>query len=287
MTQFRNIKGTHDILPEDIKIWQLVESKIHEIMQCHGYGEIRTPIFESTELFIRGIGTDTDIVNKEMYSWIDQGGNALTLKPELTAPVIRAYIQNQLNKQHPIHRLYYFDTLFRRERPQKGRQRQFYQFGAEAIGSSYPEQDAEIISLAYNIYKHFNIQDMEVRINSIGSSEIRPVYLDLLNKSLNKYVGDFCNTCVSRLEKNALRIFDCKNPKCQEILKDKAHYIFNSISQDDLEHFIDLKKRLDEMDIPYVHDNSLVRGLDYYTQTTFEIISCTLGAQDALCGGGR
>ena len=287
MTQFRNIKGTHDLLPKDLIIRQRIEIQIHQLMQSYGYGEIRTPVFENTELFIRGIGTDTDIVNKEMFSWIDQGGNALTLKPELTAPVIRAYIQNQLGKQNPMHRLYYLDTLFRRERPQKGRHRQFYQFGAEAIGSFHPEQDAEIISMAYNVYKYFDIKEMEVHLNSIGSAEIRPLYLKLLHKSLNKYEGDFCKSCKSRLDKNALRIFDCKNPQCQEILSENAPNIFDSISANDRKHFNDLTQRLDKMEIPYVHDNALVRGLDYYSHTTFEIISSSLGAQDALCGGGR
>ena len=287
MVEFRSIKGTHDILPNEIKKWQMIEMKIHQIMKKYVYDEIRTPAFENTELFVRGIGTDTDIVNKEMYSWIDQGGNSLTLKPELTAPVIRAYVQNKLDKQHPIHRLYYFDTLFRRERPQKGRQRQFYQFGVEAIGSPHPEQDAEIISLAYNIYDNFGIQDLEIKINSIGSSKIRPAYLDLLRNSIQKYIEDLCNTCKLRLKKNALRLFDCKNSKCKEILVDKAPLIFNSISEEDHKHFSELTKRLDKIQIPYVHDNSLVRGLDYYTQTTFEIVSSSLGAQDALCGGGR
>ena len=287
MVEFRSIKGTHDILPNEIKKWQMIEMKIHEIMKNHVYDEIRTPAFANTELFVRGVGAETDIVNKEMYSWIDQGGNSLTLKPELTAPVIRAYVQNKLDKQHPIHRLYYFDTLFRRERPQKGRQRQFYQFGVEAIGSPYPEQDAEIISLAYNIYDNFGIKDLKIKINSIGSSKVRPAYLDLLRNSIQKYIDGFCNTCKLRLQNNALRLFDCKNSKCKEILTDKAPLIFNSISKEDHEHFIELTKRLDEMQIPYVHDNSLVRGLDYYTQTTFEIISSSLGAQDALCGGGR
>ena len=287
MVEFRSIKGTHDILPNEIKKWQMIEMKIHQIMKNHVYDEIRTPAFENTELFVRGIGNDTDIVNKEMYSWIDQGGNSLTLKPELTAPVIRAYVQNKLDKQHPIHRLYYFDTLFRRERPQKGRQRQFYQFGVEAIGSPHPEQDAEIISLAYNIYDNFGIQDLEIKINSIGSSKIRPAYLDLLRNSIQKYIEDLCNTCKLRLKKNALRLFDCKNSKCKEILVDKAPLIFNSISEEDHKHFSELTKRLDKIQIPYVHDNSLVRGLDYYTQTTFEIVSSSLGAQDALCGGGR
>ena len=287
MVEFRSIKGTHDILPNEIKKWQMIEMKIHQIMKNHVYDEIRTPAFENTELFVRGIGTDTDIVNKEMYSWIDQGGNSLTLKPELTAPVIRAYVQNKLDKQHPIHRLYYFDTLFRRERPQKGRQRQFYQFGVEAIGSPHPEQDAEIISLAYNIYDNFGIKDLEIKINSIGSSKIRPVYLDLLRNSIQKYIEDLCNTCKLRLKKNALRLFDCKNSKCKEILANKAPLIFNSISEEDHKHFSELTKRLDKIQVPYVHDNSLVRGLDYYTQTTFEIVSSSLGAQDALCGGGR
>ena len=157
MIKFRNIKGTHDLLPEELITWRKVESCIHTIMEQNGFGEIRTPAFENTELFIRGIGTDTDIVNKEMYSWKDQGGNSLTLKPELTAPVARAYIQHQLVNKNPMHRLYYIDSLFRRERPQKGRQRQFHQFGSEAIGSPHPEQDAEIISLAFNTFKKFNL----------------------------------------------------------------------------------------------------------------------------------
>ena len=155
MSIFSTIKGTHDLLPDECVIWRWVENLIHSIMHQSGYGEIRTPIFENTELFVRGIGTETDIVSKEMYSWIDQGGNQLTLKPELTAPVVRAYLQNNMGNNNPIHRLYYFDALFRRERPQKGRQRQFHQFGAEAIGSPHPEQDAEIIALAYNIYQKF------------------------------------------------------------------------------------------------------------------------------------
>ena len=287
MTEFRSIKGTHDLLPNDLKVWERVKSKIHQIVQQYGYSEIRTPAFENTELFIKGIGADTDIVNKEMFSWIDQGGNALTLKPELTAPIARAYIQHKLGNQNPIHRLYYFDTLFRRERPQKGRQRQFYQFGAEAIGSPNPEQDAEIIGMAYRIYKDFDIEKMEVSINSIGSAEIRPAYLKLLRNNLDKYIRDLCDTCKTRLKKNALRIFDCKNLRCQEILDEKASYIFDSISADDRRHFDSITRRLNEMGIPFKHDNKLVRGLDYYSHTTFEITSSALGAQDALCGGGR
>jgi len=287
MQNFRTIKGTYDLLPDELIIWREVENFIHSIMQQNGYGEIRTPAFENTELFVRGIGTDTDIVTKEMYSWTDQGGNTLTLKPELTAPVARAYLQHQLGNQNPIHRLYYFDALFRRERPQKGRQRQFHQFGAEAIGSPNPEQDAEIIALAYNIYKKFNIQDMTVRLNSIGNAEIRPSYLKTLRSSVKKIETELCSTCQTRIEKNALRLFDCKNPHCQELLDEHAPFIFDSISHDDQNHFEMVTRILKEMEIPYFHDKKLVRGLDYYSHTTFEISSSVLGAQDALCGGGR
>ena len=287
MQNFRTIKGTHDLLPDELIIWREVEDFIHTIMQQNGYGEIRTPAFENTELFIRGIGTDTDIVTKEMYSWTDQGGNTLTLKPELTAPVARAYLQHQLGNQNPIHRLYYIDALFRRERPQKGRQRQFHQFGAEAIGSPNPEQDAEIIALAYNIYKKFNIQDISVRLNSIGNAEIRPLYLVNLRSSVKKIETELCSTCQTRIEKNALRLFDCKNPLCQKLLDEHAPFIFDSISDDDQNHFEMVTRILKEMEIPYFHDKKLVRGLDYYSHTTFEISSSSLGAQDALCGGGR
>ena len=287
MQNFRTIKGTHDLLPNELIIWREVEDFIHTIMQQNGYGEIRTPAFENTELFIRGIGTDTDIVTKEMYSWTDQGGNTLTLKPELTAPVARAYLQHQLGNQNPIHRLYYIDALFRRERPQQGRQRQFHQFGAEAIGSPNPEQDAEIIALAYNIYKKFNIQDISVRLNSIGNAEIRPLYLVNLRSSVKKIETELCSTCQTRIEKNALRLFDCKNPHCQELLDEHAPFIFDSISDDDQNHFEMVTRILKEMEIQYFHDKKLVRGLDYYSHTTFEISSSSLGAQDALCGGGR
>ena len=286
MVNYRTIKGTHDILPEQCLIWKHVENIVYSIMQDNGYGEIRTPAFENTELFIRGIGNETDIVNKEMYSWIDQGGNNLTLKPELTAPVVRAYLQHKLSNNSPIHRLYYFDSLFRRERPQKGRQRQFYQFGAEAIGSPHPEQDVEIISLAYNIYQELGIKDINVKLNSIGSANIRPKYLEKLRKSLKNKKNKLCKACKNRYEKNALRIFDCKNIECQNILED-VPLIFNDISKDDKFHFNEITSYLNEINIPYTHEHKLVRGLDYYSHTTFEITSNLLGAQNALCGGGR
>ena len=260
---------------------------IHQTLQSYGYGEIRTPFFENTNLFKRGIGQETDIVSKEMYSWVDQGGVELTLRPELTAPVIRAYNQHQLSSTSPISRLYYLSYLFRRERPQKGRQRQFSQYGIEAIGSPYSEQDVEVISIAYNIYKSLGIDNISVKINTIGSPEIRNKYLKELRGSLEKFSKDFSEIDNNRLVNNALRLFDSKDPVCQEILDNNAPFIFDFINEHDLIHFNEILDHLNSMNIPFIHDKKLVRGLDYYTHTTFEINSEQLGGQDALCGGGR
>ena len=283
----RNIKGTKDLLPNETVKWRFIESKIHKIVNSYGYGEIRTPVFESTDLFVRGIGNETDIVSKEMYSWLDQGGKKLTLRPELTAPVVRSYIQHNLQSLGPLTKLYYFDSLFRRERPQAGRQRQFHQYGIEALGSEFPEQDAEVIEIAYNIYKQFNVKELVVRINTVGSSSIREDYLKILKKSLSKYKPYLSPISQKRLDNNALRIFDSKNEDDKKIVEDNAPFIFDHISDEDLNHFNQLKNILDKINIPYFHDKKLVRGLDYYTRTTFEITSKNLGAQDALCGGGR
>ena len=283
----RNIKGTKDLLPNETVKWRFIESKINKIVNSYGYGEIRTPVFESTDLFVRGIGNETDIVSKEMYSWLDQGGKKLTLRPELTAPVVRSYIQHNLQSLGPLTKLYYFDSLFRRERPQAGRQRQFHQYGIEALGSEFPEQDAEVIEIAYNIYKQFNIKELAVRINTIGSSSIRENYLKILKKSLSKYKSYLSPISQKRLDNNALRIFDSKNENDKKIVEENAPFIFDHISDEDLNHFNQLKNILDKINIPYFHDKKLVRGLDYYTRTTIEITSKNLGAQDALCGGGR
>ena len=284
---YRNIKGTKDILPNDTIHWRNVENIIHNFMSVHGYGEIRTPIFEDKNLFIRSIGEHTDVVSKEIYSWTDQGGVELALRPELTAPVVRSYIQNQLGAKQPLNRLYYIDSLFRRERPQKGRQRQFHQFGIEALGSEHPEQDAEVISMAYKIFNALGIKDLIVDINSIGSPEIRSNYLNSLRNSLENFCENFCENCKNRIDQNALRLFDCKNPNCQNILTNHAPLIFDFISNDDNKHFEEILKILTKMNIPFSHNKNLVRGLDYYTRTTFEIKSSALGAQNALCGGGR
>lgn len=285
--KYQSIRGTHDLLPNETPIWRLIEDLIHSFMKKYAFHEIRTPIFENTDLFIRAVGKETDIVTKEMYSWIDQGGASLTLRPELTAPVIRAYLQHNLGGINRITKLYYIDSLFRRERPQKGRQRQFNQFGVEVIGSSYPEQDVEIISLAYKMLKRFDIGDMLVKINSIGSPEIRQSYIKNLIDKLEPIKNNLCKTCNNRLSKNPLRLFDCKNSKCQELLDLHAPLISSKLTKEDEIHFNEVLHFLDLLKIPYVHDKKLVRGLDYYTRTTFEITSSKLGAQNTICGGGR
>ena len=283
----KSIKGTKDLLPKDVLNIQDIEKHLMQFLSIHGYGEIRTPIFESTELFARSVGEHTDIVKKEMYTWVDQNGQSLTLRPEMTASVIRSYIQKQIWKSEPISKYFYIGPAFRRERPQKGRLRQFHQFGIESIGSQNPEQDAEVISMAYNIYKMFGIENLSVKINSLGSIDCRQKYSKALKESLKKFKNDFNENEIKRLENNPLRILDTKNKKIRKIIDENAPSIFNYISDKDKKHFEMIKKILIELNIPYVHDQGLVRGLDYYTKTVFEITSDTLGAQDALCGGGR
>ena len=284
--KFRSIKGTYDVLPNISNKWKNVEFHIHQYLSRAGFSEIRTPIFESTELFKRSVGEDSDVVSKEMYSWVDQGGADLTLKPEYTASVVRSYIQNNLNSISPISKLYYIGDLFRRERPQKGRYRQFRQFGVEAIGSQYSEQDAEIISIAWNILSEFGIQDITLNLNSIGSSETRKKYRQVLIDYLKPNFDQLSESSKNRFNSNPLRILDTKNKSEIEILK-KAPKITEYLSKEDEAHLNEVQERLNDLNIPFTLDTNLVRGLDYYTRTTFEIVSSKLGAQDALCGGGR
>jgi histidyl-tRNA synthetase len=284
--KFRSIKGTYDVLPNISNKWKNVELHIHQYLSRAGYSEIRTPIFENTELFKQSVGEDSDVVSKEMYSWVDQGGTNLTLKPEYTASVVRSYIQNNLNSISPISKLYYIGDLFRRERPQKGRYRQFRQFGIEAIGSQYSEQDAEIISIAWNIFSDLGIQDITLNLNSIGSSETRKKYRQVLIDYLKPNFDQLSESSKNRFNSNPLRILDTKNKSEIEILK-QAPKITNYLSKEDEAHFNEVQKRLNDLNIPFTLDTNLVRGLDYYTRTTFEIVSSKLGAQDALCGGGR
>ena len=284
--KFRSIKGTYDVLPDVSNKWKSIESYIHKNLNRAGYNEIRTPIFENTELFKRSVGLDSDVVSKEMYSWIDQGGTDLTLKPEYTASVVRSYIQNNLGASLPVSKLYYIGDLFRRERPQKGRYRQFRQFGIEAIGSKYPEQDSEVISIAYNLITGLGINDITLKLNSIGSSETRKNYRQALLKFLKPKYDQLSETSRNRFDSNPLRILDTKNKSEIGLLKN-APKITEYLSKEDNLHFTEVKTYLNDLSIPFTLDTNLVRGLDYYTRTTFEIASNTLGAQDAICGGGR
>ena len=287
MKNFRSIKGTHDILPEDSYKWRHLESIVHQVCAQFGYQEIRTPIFEQNKLFSRSVGEESDIVTKEMYSWEDKENSFLTLRPELTAPVARAYNQHNLGNLSPIHRLYYIGPLFRRERPQKGRQRQFHQFGIEAFGSNFAEQDAEIIALAWHLLAHFRLTNkIDLQLNSIGTSECRARYRDALKQFLKPYFDELSEISKRRFNTNPLRILDSKNKKEQTILKNGPR-ISDYYTKDDKEHFNEVKTYLKAMNIPFTINSGLVRGLDYYTKTVFEITSNELGSQDALLGGGR
>ena len=287
MKNFRSIKGTHDILPEDSYKWRHLESIVHKVCAQFGYQEIRTPIFEQNKLFSRSVGEESDIVTKEMYSWEDKENSFLTLRPELTAPVARAYNQHNLGNLSPIHRFYYIGPLFRRERPQKGRQRQFHQFGIEAFGSNFAEQDAEIIALAWHLLAHFRLTNkIDLQINSIGTSECRAGYRDALKQFLKPHFDELSEISKRRFNTNPLRILDSKNKKEQAILKNSPK-ISDYYTEDDEEHFNEVKTYLKAMNIPFTINSGLVRGLDYYTKTVFEITSNELGSQDALLGGGR
>ena len=283
---FRTIKGTKDILPIESDRWRKLENVIHDTMKNWGYGEIRTPVFEQTGLFERSVGKDSDIVSKQMYTFMDQSKMSLTLRPELTAPTMRAYIQHNMERDGAMTKIYYMDTLFRQERPQAGRLRQFSQFGAEAIGSPNPEQDAEVISLLCNLLDKLNVEKYEVVINSIGSASSKESYRTALVNYLTPFKNDLSNTSKERLVKNPLRILDTKDEKEISILPD-APDIMDFLNSEDLKHFEALKKFLSQLGVDYKRDKRLVRGLDYYTKTTFEILNNSLGAQNALCGGGR
>ncbi|MCS5634768.1 MAG: histidine--tRNA ligase [Candidatus Marinimicrobia bacterium] len=283
---FRSIKGTYDILPKDAGQWQRVETRVREFIIRAGYSEIRTPAFEKTELFTRSVGEDSDVVSKEMYSWTDQGGTDITLKPEYTASVIRSYIQHNLGAKSPLTKLYYLDNLFRRERPQKGRYRQFRQYGIEAIGSPHPEQDAEVITIAYELLVELGIKDITLKLNSIGSSECRNKYRQALKDFLQPHIDKLSETSRKRFDSNPMRILDTKIDFEIVLLQD-APTITSFLTLDDANHFDEVQIYLEALDVPFTLDTALVRGLDYYNRTTFEIISSKLGAQDALCGGGR
>jgi histidyl-tRNA synthetase len=283
----QKIKGTNDILPSEIHRWHHVEEVIRQTMEEFNYKEIRTPIFERTELFSRGVGETTDIVSKEMYSFTDMGGTSITLRPELTASVVRSFIQNQFTQIAPLHKLWYFGPQFRQERPQKGRYRQFWQVGVEAIGSPNPEIDAEVIMLYYRILEKLGLhKDVILKINSIGDAESREAHKSALKEFLAPRFEELSAISQERFEKNPLRILDSKNPIDQEIVRDAPH-IVDYLSPASAEHYQIVLNTLDALGVPWEQDHKLVRGLDYYTHTAFEFTASTLGAQNAICGGGR
>ena len=287
MSQIRSIKGTHDILPSDSSQWQHLEQIVHDVCGRFRYEEIRTPVFEETRLFSRSVGEDTDIVSKEMYTWEDRGGTSLTLRPELTASVVRSYIQHNLGTQAPVQRLYYMGPLFRRERPQKGRQRQFHQFGVEAFGSENPEQDAEIIAIAWHILSACGLnKTASLQLNSIGSSKCRSDYRNVLKDFIRPNRDQFSETSQKRFDTNPLRILDTKLEHEQTLLEG-APTVSECYTAEDKAHLESLQNFLTAMEIPFTIDPRLVRGLDYYSRTVFEFTSPVLGAQDALLGGGR
>lgn len=287
--------GVFDILPayalpqdqwRSSHLWNCVESTIRQTVSAYGFQEIRTPIFERTELFQRGVGETTDIVSKEMYTFIDKGNRSMSLRPEGTAPVMRSFIENQLQQSAPIHKFYYIGSMFRYERTQAGRYRQHHQFGAEAIGSTAPEQDVEMIDMLYTIFNRLGLKNLNVGINSIGDLENRALFRAALKDYLQNYRDELSAESKIRLEVNPLRILDSKDPTDKKIVAN-APSILNFLNEECKEHFTKIQKLLGQLKIPFEINGTLVRGLDYYNKTVFEITAGELGAQNSVAGGGR
>ena len=275
-------KGTKDMLPQDAYKWHFVENKFREIAKFYGMREIRTPMFEHTDLFLRGVGDTTDIVQKEMYTFNDKGNRSITLKPEGTSPVVRAFIENRLFNEAQPTKLYHAIPCFRYENVQKGRLRQFHQFGTEVFGSKEPSMDAEVIAFAMEFLKSLGLKSLSLNINNLGCPNCRPKYNEALKKFLEENYDDLCGLCQSRFDKNPMRILDCKNKNCGEITKN-APIILDYMCEECDSHFAEVKKYLDILNIPYTVDPGIVRGLDYYTKTIFEILNDDF----TVCGGGR
>lgn len=284
--KFKSIKGTKDVLPGDVEAWQRVEETIRSVMKNFNYKEIRTPVFEETALFARSIGELTDIVSKEMYTFKDRSEDSLTLRPEGTASALRAYIQNNLGEQSPLTKLYYIGPMFRQERPQAGRLRQFHQFGAEALGSQSPQLDVEIMLIALEVYRRLGIKQCALKINSVGCQNCRPPYKQKLTQALQQVQAQLSAESQARVQQNPLRVLDSKNEKDKELTKN-APLIKDFLCEECKGHFEAVQSLLRGNDIEFEVDGRLVRGLDYYTKTAFEITSAALGSQDALAGGGR
>ena len=284
--RYRSVSGTRDVLPEEQPFWRFIEKKIAEITALFGYQRVDPPIFEETPLFIRGVGETTDIVEKEMYSFLDKGKTALTLRPEFTAGVMRLYLQNGLHMLSKPVKLYSIGPVFRFERPQAGRFRQHTQFNVEALGEQDPAIDLEVMSVAWQLYAELGFADLAFQLNSTGCPQCRPHYIEILKAYYREHLHEICEDCKRRLERNALRLLDCKVTGCQPVIA-SAPVISEHLCTECDSHFSALTGYLRRLGRPYVINHKLVRGLDYYTKTVFEVWAKGIGAQNAMCGGGR
>lgn len=282
----KTIKGTKDVLPKDVHKNQYIEATALDIASKFGYKEIRTPVFEHTELFQRGVGDTTDVVQKEMYTFDDKGGRSITLRPEGTAGAVRSYLENGLCNEALPQKVCYLISCYRYEKPQAGRLREFHQFGVECFGSASPLADAEIIALAKSLFDTLGVKDLSLEINSIGCPTCRAEYHKALKKYFSSRKDELCDTCKSRLDRNPMRILDCKSPICHEIAEG-APVVIDYLCDECKEHFENVQKYLKAQNIEYTINPQIVRGLDYYTKTVFEFVSNSIGAQGTVCGGGR
>ena len=284
--KIQSIRGVKDILPDEIWKWQYIESVAHNIFPRYGFKEIRLPIFEDTRLFSRSIGETTDIVEKEMYTFEDRSGDSITLRPEGTASVVRAYVQHKMYNPPAVLKMFYIGPMFRYERPQAGRLRQFNQIGVEAMGSSSPVVDVEVMTMLVEFFRELGLTETRLEINSLGSQECRPQYREFLKTEIEKHLDQLCDNCKNRYQRNPLRVLDCKAKHCGEVAEGLPKLI-DHLDTASTDHFSEVRSLLDSAGTPYSVNPSLVRGLDYYNRTAFEVTSQNLGAQNAICGGGR
>ena len=286
MKLIKAVRGTKDIIGEEAKKYVYISNVAQKMFENYGYNFVKTPIFEETELFKRGIGEATDVVEKEMYTFKDRGDRSITLRPENTASLVRCYLENAIYAKEEISRFYYNGSMFRYERPQAGRQREFNQIGLEVFGEKSPKVDAEVIAIGYKFLKKLGISDLEVKINSVGSKESRTIYREKLIEHFSKHLDDMCDDCKDRINRNPLRLLDCKVDKDKDFYK-SAPNIIDFLFEDERKHYEDVKKYLNVFGIKYTEDPTLVRGLDYYSSTVFEIVTNKLGSQGTVLGGGR
>ena len=286
MKLIKAVRGTKDIIGEEAKKYIYISNVAQKMFENYNYNFVKTPIFEETELFKRGIGEATDVVEKEMYTFKDRGDRSITLRPENTASLVRCYLENAIYAKEEISRFYYNGSMFRYERPQAGRQREFNQIGLEVFGEKSPKVDAEVIAIGYKFLEKLGISDLEVKINSVGSKESRTIYREKLIEHFSKHLDDMCDDCKDRINRNPLRLLDCKVDKDKDFYK-SAPNIIDFLFEDERKHYEDVKKYLDVFGIKYTEDPTLVRGLDYYSSTVFEIVTNKLGSQGTVLGGGR